>query len=223
MTEVAVTEALGESRSPSQANTYLTCPAKWYFHYLLGLSEPMALRRRPASATWKSQRRARSSRRNGRPPGAKSCFGTRRRMRISLRRPVKLWLQRMWQRPLLRLSRARRANGSRRDRRRQGAGIVDLVDVEGRVLDFKTASKRPKGISAEHGLQLTTYAMITPGASGLCRLDTVTKPCRMAEVGSPCPALHFAERLPAQRSSCLQEVAIVSLPSPCQHNGVTVE
>jgi hypothetical protein len=27
----------------------------------------------------------------------------------------------------------------------------------------------------EHGLQLTTYAMITPGASGLCRLDTVTK------------------------------------------------
>jgi hypothetical protein len=33
----------------------------------------------------------------------------------------------------------------------------------------------PNGITAEHGLQLTTYAMITPGASGLCRLDTVTK------------------------------------------------
>ena len=39
MTEVAVSEALGESLSPSQATTYLTCPAKWYFRYLIGLSE----------------------------------------------------------------------------------------------------------------------------------------------------------------------------------------
>ena len=53
--------------------------------------------------------------------------------------------------------------------------IVDLLDTDGRVLDFKTASKRPNGVAAEHSLQLTTYAMITPGASGLCRLDTVTK------------------------------------------------
>jgi RecB family exonuclease len=54
-------------------------------------------------------------------------------------------------------------------------GIVDLLDTDGRVLDFETASKRPNEISAEHSLQLTTYAMITPGASGLCRLDTGTK------------------------------------------------
>jgi len=54
-------------------------------------------------------------------------------------------------------------------------GIVDVVDVNGCVLDFKTASKRPNGVTAEYGLQLATYAMITPGANGLCRLDTVTK------------------------------------------------
>lgn len=54
-------------------------------------------------------------------------------------------------------------------------GIVDPLDTNGRVLDFKTASKRPNGLSADHRLQLTTYAMITPGASGVCRLDTVTK------------------------------------------------
>ena len=54
-------------------------------------------------------------------------------------------------------------------------GIVDLLDTDGRVVDFKTASKRPNGLSADHSLQLTTYAMITPSASGLCRLDTVTK------------------------------------------------
>jgi len=40
MTEVAVTEALGESLSPTQVTTYLTCPAKSYFRYFLGLCEP---------------------------------------------------------------------------------------------------------------------------------------------------------------------------------------
>ncbi|HZM11401.1 MAG TPA: PD-(D/E)XK nuclease family protein, partial [Candidatus Limnocylindrales bacterium] len=40
MTDVAVTETLGEALSPSQVNTYMTCPAKWYFRYLIGLSEP---------------------------------------------------------------------------------------------------------------------------------------------------------------------------------------
>ena len=54
-------------------------------------------------------------------------------------------------------------------------GIVDVVAADGRVLDFKTASKRPNGVTAEYRLQLTTYTMITPGASGSCRLDTVTK------------------------------------------------
>ena len=54
-------------------------------------------------------------------------------------------------------------------------GIVDVLDTNGRVIDFKTASKWPNGIAADHGLQLSTYAMITPGANGMCRLDTVTK------------------------------------------------
>ena len=40
MTESAINEALGESLSPSQATTFLACPAKWYFRYLLGLTEP---------------------------------------------------------------------------------------------------------------------------------------------------------------------------------------
>jgi hypothetical protein len=40
MTECVVREQLGELLSPSQVNTYLTCAAKWYFHYLVGLAEP---------------------------------------------------------------------------------------------------------------------------------------------------------------------------------------
>ena len=40
MTDIVVTETLGESLSPSQVSTNMTCPAKWYFRYLIGLSEP---------------------------------------------------------------------------------------------------------------------------------------------------------------------------------------
>jgi putative RecB family exonuclease len=40
MTDRVRCEALGESVSPSQVNTYLSCPAKWYFRSLVGLSEP---------------------------------------------------------------------------------------------------------------------------------------------------------------------------------------
>jgi hypothetical protein len=54
-------------------------------------------------------------------------------------------------------------------------GIVDVLDTTGCVIDFKTAAKRPNGIAADYGLQLSTYAIITPGANGACRLDTVTK------------------------------------------------
>jgi hypothetical protein len=54
-------------------------------------------------------------------------------------------------------------------------GIVDLLDIEGRIIDCKTAARRPTGVTPEYSLQLTTYAMITPGASGACRLNTVTK------------------------------------------------
>jgi RecB family exonuclease len=54
-------------------------------------------------------------------------------------------------------------------------GYVDLLDVEGRIIDSKSALKPITGIAHDHRLQLTSYVMITPAASGACRLDTVTK------------------------------------------------
>jgi hypothetical protein len=49
-------------------------------------------------------------------------------------------------------------------------GLVDLLDIEGRIIDFKTAARRPAGITPEYRLPLTTYSMITPGgaSTGLC-------------------------------------------------------
>ena len=42
MTAGVVDNTLGELLSPSQVSTFLSCPAKWYFRYALGLREPPA-------------------------------------------------------------------------------------------------------------------------------------------------------------------------------------
>jgi CRISPR/Cas system-associated exonuclease Cas4 (RecB family) len=54
-------------------------------------------------------------------------------------------------------------------------GRVDVLDVEGRLIDFKTASRRPSCVSPDHAFQLATYQQITPGASGLVRIDSLVK------------------------------------------------
>jgi hypothetical protein len=54
-------------------------------------------------------------------------------------------------------------------------GRVDVLDLDGTIIDAKTASKSPHGIDQSYRRQLATYVQITPGASGVARLDTVTK------------------------------------------------
>ncbi len=54
-------------------------------------------------------------------------------------------------------------------------GKVDLVDVQGRIIDVKTAARKPSGVSPDYAFQLATYSRITPGASGAARLDTLVK------------------------------------------------
>jgi CRISPR/Cas system-associated exonuclease Cas4 (RecB family) len=55
--------------------------------------------------------------------------------------------------------------------------IIDCVDESGTVIDIKTASKRPNGFSAPHRLQVVTYAMLRQPAneSHTVRLDVLTK------------------------------------------------
>jgi hypothetical protein len=54
-------------------------------------------------------------------------------------------------------------------------GRVDVLDVEGRLIDFKTASRRPSSVSPDYAFQLATYQQITPGASGDVRIDSLVK------------------------------------------------
>lgn len=65
-----------------------------------------------------------------------------------------------WRDELIRSCCSRAATDNRATCQREIAGvkvqpIVDLLDTKGRVLDFKTAPKRPNGVAAEHSLQLT--------------------------------------------------------------------
>jgi hypothetical protein len=54
-------------------------------------------------------------------------------------------------------------------------GRVDVLDVEGRLIDFKTAARRPSSVSPDYAFQLATYQQITPGASGEVRIDSLVK------------------------------------------------
>jgi RecB family exonuclease len=54
-------------------------------------------------------------------------------------------------------------------------GWIDLLDVDGRIIDFKTAARKPSRIDPAYRFQIATYAALTPGASGQARLDTLVK------------------------------------------------
>ena len=54
-------------------------------------------------------------------------------------------------------------------------GRVDVMDVDGQLIDIKTAARRPSCVSADYAFQLATYRQITPGASGQVRIDSLIK------------------------------------------------
>jgi putative RecB family exonuclease len=188
MKEHPVCERLGEVLSPSQVNTYLTCPAKWYFRYLVGLAEPatgaLALGKAFHATLAANFRQKIVSGRDMQATEVRAVFTEEWKLAsvdTELRED-----EDGSELATLATAYISEAACSIQPRAVEQAvvgeiagmkvrGIVDVLDVNGCVVDFKTASKRPNGVTAEHGLQLTTYAMITPGASGLCRLDTVTK------------------------------------------------
>jgi len=54
-------------------------------------------------------------------------------------------------------------------------GWIDLLDTDGRIIDIKTAARKPSAIEPDYRFQIATYAQLTPGASGEARLDTLVK------------------------------------------------
>ena len=183
---------LGEVLSPSQVNMFLNCPAKWYFRYLIGLSEP-----------------ATGSQALGTAFHATVAANFRQKISTHRDAPMDEMRARFYEEFALALSEAElRDDEAAAELADMGnamlavymteaavsiqpaavemevdgeiagvkvRGFIDLLDTAGRIIDCKTAARRPADVSAEHAPQLTTYAMITSAASGACRLDTVTK------------------------------------------------
>ena len=54
-------------------------------------------------------------------------------------------------------------------------GWIDLLDVNGRIIDIKTAARKPGLVGQEHRFQIATYAQLTAGANGEARIDTLVK------------------------------------------------
>jgi len=54
-------------------------------------------------------------------------------------------------------------------------GYIDLLDVNGCVIDIKTARARPTSISPMQRFQVATYGHLTPLAQGTGRIDTLVK------------------------------------------------
>lgn len=187
-----VAAGLGEVLSPSQVNTFLNCPAKWYFRYLVGLSEPAT----GSLAIGTAFHAAVAA--NFRQKISTSCDMPFDELRVLLGNQFTMAVaiaelrddedaaelaavgEAMLSVYMKEAAPSIRPAAVELEVEGEIAGVkvrgfVDVLDAEGRIIDCKTASRRPSGVSAEHALQLTTYVMITPGASGTCRLDTLTK------------------------------------------------
>ena len=54
-------------------------------------------------------------------------------------------------------------------------GWIDLLDVNGRIIDIKTSARKPSCVDSEYIFQIATYVQLTPGASGEARVDTLVK------------------------------------------------
>jgi putative RecB family exonuclease len=164
MTEVAITEPLGESLSPSQVNTYMTCPAKWYFRYLIGLSEPtsgaLALGKAFHATLARNFRQKIGTGRDMENGQLSEAFAEEWWLAIAeaaLRDDEDATELATTGRILVEayLSEAARSVKPKAiEQTVQGEiagvkvrGIVDLLDVDGCVFDFKTSSKRPNGMA----------------------------------------------------------------------------
>jgi hypothetical protein len=65
-------------------------------------------------------------------------------------------------------------------------GIIDLIDVNGRIIDLKTASRKPSGVASDYAFQVATYAQLAaPYVSGEVRVDTLvaTKTPQLVTMG----------------------------------------
>jgi len=182
-------ETLGEILSPSQANTFLNCSAKWWFKHGVGLPDPKSGSLVRGLAVHKTIERWFKLSLEGATPeiedmcepyddaweslSAEASFAADDDI-AELKRSGAILLRKYLEevapeiRPAALEQQVVGEIGGVKVR-----GYVDIVDVDGNIIDVKTAGKKPSGVDSGYAFQLATYRQILPGASGKARLDTL--------------------------------------------------
>jgi RecB family exonuclease len=65
-------------------------------------------------------------------------------------------------------------------------GYIDLLDTQGRIIDLKTAARKPSEISSDYRFQVATYRQLLGGiVTGEARVDTLvkTKTPQLVQIG----------------------------------------
>ena len=180
---------LGGTLSPSQCNMFLGCSAKWWFRYGAGLPDPKggALVRgavvhklaefwfrqhlagntieldalaEPFEAIWEQQVEGAQFTADEPAEVVKKQAATLARKYIDEAAPE-----------IQVVALEQKVSG-------EIAGVpvigwIDMLDVDGRIIDLKTAKAKPAGIEPGYAFQLATYRQLEPRANGKARLDTV--------------------------------------------------
>ncbi|MBZ5626270.1 MAG: PD-(D/E)XK nuclease family protein [Acidobacteriia bacterium] len=182
-------ETLGAVLSPSQANTFLNCSARWWFKHSAGLADPAGgslvrgkavhklvewwFRQRLAGATpeieslgdiwdeiWEMQSADAQFAKDDDVDGLKKSGAKLSRMYLETVAPE-------IEPAGMEVKVAGEIGGVR------VIGYVDLVDTQGTIHDLKTAAKTPSGIGSDYAFQLATYRQLLPGANGKAKLVTL--------------------------------------------------
>lgn len=180
-----------EILSPSQVNTFLSCPAKWYFKYMRGLPDPktgalaMGNAVHAAIAAWMSAKMEGEVLSVLAAGEAFSDEWENEVSRAALRDDEDADDIHDQGRQLTEIY-IREADCSTDPAAVESAvsgtvggvkvqGYIDLLDTEGRVIDIKTSAKAPAGIPPDHRLQLITYYLLSNDARGVGRIDYLLK------------------------------------------------
>ncbi len=163
-----------EPLSPSQINGFLSCPASWYYRKQIGLPDKPTAALVIGSATHAGIAYALQRAIEGYPTDAPSAAGfaadeatvllndaqlhsERAKIEDTTARLVTVWHEAQYQ-----TSNAARINvkASGKIAGIKVRGEADMIRKDDLIVDYKTASRKPNGISPAHQLQLGIYASL---------------------------------------------------------------
>ena len=191
-TGVPKNDTLAEVLSPSQLNCFLGCSAKWYFKYFVGLPEAKAANLTLGRAVHAAIREVFKAKLACQPHPTRedvvalfdaawdaevpeTVFAADEDPEELKRTGAILTAKYVAEAVPDIMPAAIETRVTGRIGNVKVQGYIDLMDTNGRIIDLKTAAKKPSGIEPPYALQLATYREITPGASGKARLDTLVK------------------------------------------------